>query len=243
MKSKKSNIIVSFLLMFILTCCKYEKDPGLFNFNGPIQGQITDHETGQPVQGASVKIEFENSGFDPLTLHTDDTGFYSTEIVNIHTDSRIKIDASKMPEYDTLMFNGIDLSVENTFGVISANVQADKLIVNFGLNEIKYDFDILPDTLFYEINSEDTESPRIIYQNLTILNMETGQLTISVQRDLTWIFQDPATNAEDPLFANEFHIFKIGVDRSVLTPGKHDGHVLLDINGEITAVPVMVTVY
>lgn len=243
MRSKINVIIFWLQLMVLLFSCKYEKDPGLFDFNGPIQGEISDLETGLPVQGAIVKIEFEGSGFDPLSLYTDEAGFYSTEKININTDNRILIEASRMPQYDTLRFNGIDQSFENEQGVISWNAHADKWIVNFGLSEIKYGYQIIPDTLFYNIMANDPDGDEIIYQQLTVLNTETGQLVIIEELDKTWLFLDPDTYAEDPVVANEFHIFNIGVNRSYLTPGKHTGQVILDINGETRVIPVIVNLY
>jgi hypothetical protein len=73
MSIDKNFLLVIISLLF--SQCKFEIDPGIFTGNIPIQGTVLDMTSGMPVEGASMKIWFEDNSSDSIILHTDEAGF------------------------------------------------------------------------------------------------------------------------------------------------------------------------
>ena len=241
MSINKNFLLVIISLLF--SQCKFEIDPGIFTGNIPIQGTVLDMTSGMPVEGASMKIWFEDNSSDSIILHTDESGYYETEKINLNGDRRIMVKASKEPDYESVTFNGLDFTDAGSPGSISGGVQADKWVVNFKLYRLEIKFRIIPDTLRYLIPYE-TDPHGFSWQQLTILNTGTSPFTYTINYPEKWIYVDPYSVSSDPVQVNEFEILKIGVDKTMLLPGNDTGSVEITIGDKPPyIIPVYVTVY
>jgi hypothetical protein len=197
------------------------------------------------IPGARIKLWVKNDDrFDTIEYSTDENGFYETEKLNINGDLIINIEASKQPEYQVTVWNGLDFSAVSTPGEISGGNQYDTWIVNFGLSPIMIDYQVMPDTLFYSIKYEEADASGFIYDSLTILNTGTGTLAWKINSPTDWIYTGIDPESPNDILENEFDIVKIGVNRYRLVQGNYSGSVEISTSDTVKKIiPVYVTVY
>jgi hypothetical protein len=244
---KITKILTSVILLtyIISGSCKYEKDPGLFVFNGTIKGQVINVETKDPISGAKLTIWVKNEpSFDTLEYMTDENGNYQTAKMDINTQARIiNIEASKYPDYELTRWDGQEFEAVNTPGEIWGGNQFDTWYVNFGLSQARLDYMVIPDSLSFVLKYDPSDPADYSEMPITILNTGTAKLKWKITAAADWINTGINPDTQDSIDADEFKIINIGVSRTMLTPGNYSSTVEITTNSNPYTLPVNVTVY
>ena len=238
---KYSKIIILGLFSFTLTFIQCNRETG-FNPYPLIKGQVTDEDTEEPIDSATIRLWVDGLQSDTLTYFTDSEGIFSTERINNWFDKPITIEASrKYPPPGKEHYGSVFTNVSPDILNAKDSFISDTININIELKPDNFNslHTVLPKRLDFPAEGKYSSYFIILNEGSNLLYWEIGENNT----EWMWLYWIRIYNAYDinHLKRGGYVKFKVNISE-LLAPGTYDSSILVITDQGNTVIPVHVVV-